>query len=134
MQWTDQHRTAASVETLSLETKPFGIRTLLVEPGYFRTQFLNEKNAVYVDTKIDEYRPLVDKLYPQVRGIHQQQPGDPAKGVASILVLLKSDVAAEDFPISLALGDDALDTIRKKCDDTVALLDKWAAKSSNLTF
>ncbi|KAH7358313.1 hypothetical protein B0T11DRAFT_354967 [Plectosphaerella cucumerina] len=124
----------ASVETLSLETKPFGIRTLLVEPGYFRTQFLNEKNAVYVDTKIDEYRPLVDKLYPQVRGIHQQQPGDPVKGVASILDLLNSDVAAEDFPISLALGDDALDTIRKKCDGTVALLDQWAAKSSNLTF
>ncbi|KAL9944610.1 hypothetical protein ACHAQF_003626 [Verticillium nonalfalfae] len=109
-------------------------RTLLVEPGYFRTEFLNEKKAVYIDTKIDEYKPLVDNLYPQVKGIHQQQPGDPAKGVARILDVVKSHAAGEDIPVSLALGDDALDTIRKKCTDTLELLDKWAEKSSNTSF
>ncbi|KAH6665353.1 hypothetical protein F5X68DRAFT_225509 [Plectosphaerella plurivora] len=124
----------AAVETLSLETKSFGIRTLLVEPGYFRTQFLNEKNAVYVDTKIDEYKPLVEKLYPQTRSIHQQQPGDPAKGVARILDLLESNTAGDDFPVSLALGDDAVDAIRQKCNNTLVLLDKWAAQSSNTSF
>ncbi|KAH7006779.1 hypothetical protein EDB80DRAFT_576996 [Ilyonectria destructans] len=124
----------AAVESLNLETKPLGIRTLLVEPGYFRTEFLNEKKAVYIDTKIDEYKSLVDNLYPQVKGIHQQQPGDPTKGVARILDVVKSHTAGEDFPVSLALGDDALDTIRKKCNDTLELLDKWAEKSSNTSF
>ncbi|KAH8743178.1 hypothetical protein F5883DRAFT_512606 [Diaporthe sp. PMI_573] len=124
----------AAVESLNLETKPLGIRALLVEPGYFRTEFLNEKKAVYIDTKIDEYKPLVDNLYPQVKGIHQQQPGDPAKGVSRILDVVKSHTAGEEFPVSLALGDDALDTIRKKCSDTLELLDKWAEKSSNTSF
>ncbi|KZL75780.1 retinol dehydrogenase [Colletotrichum incanum] len=124
----------AAVESLDLETKPFGIKTLLVEPGYFRTEFLNEKKAVFVDTKIDDYRPLVDNLYPQVKGVHQNQPGDPAKGVARIVDLVKSDVAGAEYPISLALGDDALDTIRKKCNSTLELLDKWADKSSNTAF
>ncbi|TEA14529.1 putative oxidoreductase YusZ [Colletotrichum sidae] len=124
----------AAVESLNLETKPLGIRTLLVEPGYFRTEFLNEKNAVYIDTKIDDYKPLVDNLYPQVTGMHQQQPGDPAKGVSRILDLVRSQTAAEEMPVSLALGDDALDAIRKKCNDTLELLDKWAEKSSNTSF
>lgn len=122
------------MESLNLETKPLGIRTLLVEPGYFRTEFLNEKKAVYIETKIDDYKPLVDNLYPQVKGIHQQQPGDPAKGVARILDVVKYHTAGEDFPVSLALGDDALDTIRKKCNDTLELLDKWTEKSSNTSF
>ncbi|GKT46448.1 uncharacterized protein ColSpa_06629 [Colletotrichum spaethianum] len=124
----------AAVESLNLESKPFGIKTLLVEPGYFRTEFLNEKKAVFVDTKIDDYRPLVDNLYPQVKGIHQKQPGDPAKGVARIVDLVKSDAATTEFPVSLALGDDALEAIRNKCQATLDLLDKWADKSSNMTF
>ncbi|TDZ41371.1 Oxidoreductase BOA17 [Colletotrichum trifolii] len=124
----------AAVESLNLETTPLGIRTLLVEPGYFRTEFLNEKNAVYIDTKIDEYKPLVDSLYPQVTGMHQKQPGDPTKGVSRILDLVRSQTAAEEMPVSLALGDDALDAIRKKCNDTLELLDKWAEKSSNTSF
>ncbi|GJC87392.1 putative oxidoreductase YusZ [Colletotrichum liriopes] len=124
----------AAVETLDLEVKPFGIKTLLVEPGYFRTEFLNEKKAVFVDTKIDDYRSLVDNLYPQVKGIHLKQPGDPAKGVARIVDLVTSDTTGDDFPVSLALGDDALDAIRKKCNTTLELLDKWASVSSNLTF
>lgn len=74
-----------AVETLDVETKPLGIKTLLVEPGFFRTEFLNEKNAVYVNTKIDDYKPLVDDQYAMFRGAHHKQPGDPAKGVASII-------------------------------------------------
>ena len=117
-----------------METKGLGIKTPLVEPGYFRTEFLNEKNAFYVDTKIDEYKPLINSLYPQVRGIHQQQPGDPAKGVSRILDLVKSHTYGDDFPGSFALGDDAVETIRKKCNDTLELLDHWVDKSSGTGF
>ncbi|WQF87746.1 Putative short-chain dehydrogenase/reductase SDR, NAD(P)-binding domain superfamily [Colletotrichum destructivum] len=123
----------AAVESLDLEAKTFGIKTLLVEPGYFRTQFLNDK-AVFVDTKFDDYKPLVDNLYPQVKGVHQNQPGDPTKGAARIVDLVRSGAAGEELPASLALGDDALDTIRKKCNATLELLDKWADKSSNTSF
>ncbi|KAI7778852.1 retinol dehydrogenase [Diaporthe eres] len=124
----------AAVESLDVEAKPFGIKTLLVEPGFFRTEFLNEKNAVYVDTQIDDYKTLVDGEFATFRGAHHQQPGDPAKGVARIIDVVKSDAAKGEIPISLALGEDALDGIRNKCTGTLELLDKWADKSSNLSF
>jgi hypothetical protein len=54
--------------------------------------------------------------------------------VARILDLVKSDTAGEDYPVSLALGDDALGTIRKKCNDTLELLGRWAENSSNTSF
>jgi NAD(P)-dependent dehydrogenase (short-subunit alcohol dehydrogenase family) len=123
-----------AVEALGMETKPLGIKTLLVEPGFFRTEFLNEKNAVFVHTKIDDYKTLVDGQYAMFKGAHHKQPGDPAKGVASIIDVIKSDVAGGEFPVFLALGDDALDAIRKKCNATLELLEKWADKSSNMSF
>jgi hypothetical protein len=68
-----------AVETLNLETKPLGIRSLLVEPGFFRTELLNANNTVYVDTKIDDYKPLTESLFATFKGYNQKQPGDPSE-------------------------------------------------------
>lgn len=124
----------AAVESLDVEVKPFGIKTLLVEPGFFRTEFLNEKNAVYVNTQIDDYKTLVDGQFATFRGSHHQQPGDPAKGAARIIDVVKSEATKGEIPFSLALGEDAVEGIRNKCTGTLELLDKWADKSSNLSF
>lgn len=113
-----------------MEAKPLGIKTLLVEPGFFRTEFLNDKNAVYVNTQIDDYKKLVDGEFARFKGAHHKQPGDPAKGVARVIEMVKEG----EVPISLALGRDALDAIRNKCNTTLNLLDMWADKSSNLSF
>ena len=125
-----------AVETLQLEVNPFGIRTLLVEPGFFRTELLNAENTVYVDTNIGDYKALTDTLYTQFKGAHHQQPGDPAKGVERIIEIVKSEggTTSKSFPVSLALGPDAVTTIRKKCADTVNLVDEWETVSSNTTY
>ncbi|KAJ0314196.1 hypothetical protein Brms1b_007161 [Colletotrichum noveboracense] len=122
-----------AVETLDLEVKSIGIKTLLVEPGFFRTELLNAKNTVYVDTKIPEYKSTVDSLYAQFKGAHHQQPGDPAKGVSHIIDLAESSGTAQgrSLPISLALGPDAVVQLRKKCADTIELLDEWKEVSSD---
>ena len=44
-----------AVETLGLEIKPLRIQNLLVDPGFFGTDLLNENGVKYVDTKIDNY-------------------------------------------------------------------------------
>ncbi|KAF2194225.1 oxidoreductase,short chain dehydrogenase-like protein [Zopfia rhizophila CBS 207.26] len=117
------------------ELDPFGIRTLLVEPGFFRTELLNANNTVYIDTKIEDYEPLTNKLYAQFRGAHHQQPGDPAKDVARIIevVTSKGDAAGKPFPVSLALGPDAVSTLQTKCTDTLELVNEWEVVSSNTT-
>ncbi|KAF4776019.1 hypothetical protein HER10_EVM0002819 [Colletotrichum scovillei] len=121
-----------AVETLNLEVAPLGLKTLLVEPGFSRTELLNAHNTVYVDTKIPDYKPIVDPLYAQFKGAHQQQPGDPAKGVARIIDVVESRGSAQGrpLPISLALGPDAVSQLTKKCADTIQLVDDWNEISS----
>ncbi|KXH66716.1 retinol dehydrogenase [Colletotrichum salicis] len=108
-------------------------RTLLVEPGFFRTELLNANNTVYVDTKIPDYRPVVEPLYAQFKGAHQQQPGDPAKGVSRIIDAIESRGSAQGrpLPISLALGPDAVSQLTKKCTDTIRLVNDWKEVSSD---
>lgn len=122
-----------AVETLQLETSSFGIRTLLVEPGFFRTDLLNANNTVYVDTRFEDYKPVTEALFSQFKGAHQQQPGDPVKGVQRIIDVVKGEngAAGKEFPLSVALGSDAVAHIRQKCNDTLKLLEEWEDVSSN---
>jgi hypothetical protein len=126
----------ASVETLQAETQSLGIKTLLVEPGFFRTELLNSNNARYAETNIDDYRPLTDGLFKQFKQYHHQQPGDPAKGVQRIIDVVngENEAAGKEFPTTLALGPDAVDAIRKKCSDTLKLLEEWESLSSSTNF
>ena len=125
-----------AVETLNLETSPLGIRSLIVEPGFFRTELLNANNTVYIDTKFDDYKPVTESLFAMFKGAHQKQPGDPAKGVQRIIDTVKgeNDAAGKEFPVSLALGSDAVEQIRNKCKETLKLLDEWEAVSSNTSY
>lgn len=64
-----------AVESLDVEAKTLGIKTLIVEPGFFRTEFLSDKNAVYVNTQIDDYKPLVDGEFARFKGAPSQAAG-----------------------------------------------------------
>ncbi|KAK1498621.1 retinol dehydrogenase [Colletotrichum tamarilloi] len=122
-----------AVEALNLEVAPLGLKTLLVEPGFFRTELLNANNTVYVETKNPDYKPIVDPLYAQFKGAHQQQPGDPAKAVSRIIDTVGSRGSAQGrpLPVSLALGPDAVSQLTKKCADTIKLVDDWKEVSSD---
>ncbi|KAK1450844.1 short-chain oxidoreductase [Colletotrichum cuscutae] len=71
-------------------------QTLLVEPSFFRTELLNVNNTF--------------------KGVHQQEPGDPAKGVSRIIDTVESRGSAQGraLHISLALGTDAVSQLTKK--------------------
>ncbi|ATZ58120.1 hypothetical protein BCIN_15g05690 [Botrytis cinerea B05.10] len=122
-----------AVDTLRLEVSSFGIRTLMVEPGFFRTEFLNANNTVFIEPEIDDYKPLTGQLYGQFKGAHRNQTGDPEKGVARIIEVVKGEgfAAGKVFPPSLALGPDAVEAIRKSCDETLKLLEEWEPLSSD---
>ncbi|KAH7112583.1 oxidoreductase,short chain dehydrogenase-like protein [Dendryphion nanum] len=122
-------------ETLRLELDPLGIKTLLVEPGFFRTDFLKPSNTVYIDTKIEDYEPVTKTLFTQFKDAHHQQPGDPAKGVARVIdvITFAGDAAKKPFPVSLALGSDAITVMENKCTKTLELLKEWETVSSNTT-
>ena len=43
------------MEALTTEVAPFGIKTMLVEPGFFRTELLSPRSTRYAEPSIDDY-------------------------------------------------------------------------------
>jgi NAD(P)-dependent dehydrogenase (short-subunit alcohol dehydrogenase family) len=107
-------------ETLRDEVAPFGIRTLIVEPGAFRTG-LFRPGAAYESAELPEYAAVVGPTREYVRGNNGRQPGDPAKAAQAILAALDAD----DPPLRLVLGGDAIDNISGRLDRVADELRRW---------
>ena len=119
--------TPGLVEGLRQETAPFGIRTLLIEPGRFRTKFLSQGNLSVVQSQIADYAERSKGFFAMLEGEDQKQPGDAEKGVRVIIDLVRREGCAEgrDVPFRLPLGSDCYESIREKCKETLALLESW---------
>jgi NAD(P)-dependent dehydrogenase (short-subunit alcohol dehydrogenase family) len=90
---------------LAAEVAPFGVRTLIVEPGAFRTEFGGHR--MHRSAELDAYAKSVGPTRTAVDGMDGRQPGDPVRAVAAIRAALDHP----DPPLHLALGDDALEAI-----------------------
>jgi NAD(P)-dependent dehydrogenase (short-subunit alcohol dehydrogenase family) len=107
-------------ETLQAEVEPFGIRVLIVEPGAFRTG-LFRPDAAYLSDEMPEYADTVGPTRAYVRDGHLEQPGDPVKAAQAIIAALDAD----EPPLRLVLGEDAIGNIRQRLEGVSAELDAW---------
>jgi NAD(P)-dependent dehydrogenase (short-subunit alcohol dehydrogenase family) len=107
-------------ETLRDEVAGFGIRTLIVEPGAFRTG-LFRPGAAYMSAEMEEYADTVGPTRDYVQGNHGLQPGDPAKAAEAILEAIESD----ELPLRLVLGSDAIGNIEQRLEAVGDELDRW---------
>ena len=107
-------------ETLQEEVEAFGIRTLIVEPGAFRTG-LFRPGAAYESAEMPEYAGVVGPTRAYVRDGHGLQPGDPVKAAAAIIAALEAD----DPPLRLVLGADAIGNIRRRLEGLSSELAAW---------
>jgi NAD(P)-dependent dehydrogenase (short-subunit alcohol dehydrogenase family) len=113
-------------ETLRDEVAGFGIHTLIVEPGAFRTG-LFRPGAAYESAEMAEYAETVGPTRAYVRGNDGQQPGDPARAAAAILAALD----AEKPPLRLVLGADAIGNIERRLGSVREELDQWRSVGEN---
>src|SRR5919201_1830399 len=109
-------------ETLRDEVADFGIRTLIVEPGAFRTG-LFRPGAAYESAAMPEYAAAVGPTRAYVRGNDGTQPGDPAKAAQAIIDALN----AEEPPLRLVLGADAIGNIERRLQKFSDELAGWRA-------
>lgn len=104
------------IEALTTEIAPFGIRTMLVVPGFFRTELLTPQSTTYAQPTIEDYADRSSATVAAWKGMDGQQGGDPAK-LAEALVRL---VALDEPPLRFAAGADAVDTFETKANTLIA--------------
>lgn len=91
------------MEGFAQELAPFGVRSLLVEPGMLRTDFMDQKSARFGSIDIPDYAEAVAQYRAFVAGANGAQPGDPKRLAARIVAL----ASRAEPPSRLIFGDDA---------------------------
>src|SRR5436190_8601772 len=117
-------------ESLTPEVAPFGIRTMLVEPGFFRTELLTRDSTRYAEPTIADYAERTAQTVTAWKGMNGLQGGDPAK-LARALVQLASQ---DEPPLRWVAGADAVATAEQKAKTLLAQVDAQRALSSSLAY
>jgi NAD(P)-dependent dehydrogenase (short-subunit alcohol dehydrogenase family) len=79
------------MESLAPEVAPFGVRTMLVEPGFFRTELLTEESTNWPEPTIDDYAEKTKQTVVAWKGMNGLQGGDPAKLATALVKLASQD-------------------------------------------
>jgi NAD(P)-dependent dehydrogenase (short-subunit alcohol dehydrogenase family) len=116
------------MESLAPEVAPFGIRTMLVEPGFFRTELLSPESTKYAGSSIADYAERTEQTVTAWKSMDGQQGGDPAK-LATALVQL---AALDEPPRRFAAGADAVATFEDRARLLLAEADAHRELSSHL--
>jgi hypothetical protein len=124
-------------EGLAEELSPFGIGVVVVEPGYFRTSFLNPGARLAPANTVDAYRtgPWEGRTA-ILDTVNENQPGDPVAGSRVVFEVVTGGAAAggRKLPVRLVIGSDCVAVVRKKCEDTMALVSEWESVSASTDF
>jgi NAD(P)-dependent dehydrogenase (short-subunit alcohol dehydrogenase family) len=118
------------IESLTPEVAPFGIHTMLVEPGFFRTELLTPESTTYAEPSIGDYAERTKQTIAAWNGMNGQQGGDPAK-LANALVQLAGQ---DEPPLRWVAGADAVEVVENKAKDLLAQAGAYRELSSNLAY
>ena len=116
------------IESLAPEVAPFNIQTMLVEPGFFRTELLSPESTRYAQSSIDDYAERTEKTVAGWNAMNGQQGGDPAKLADALVQLAHQDQPPPRF----VAGADAVEIVEKKARDLLAQTDAFRELSSAL--
>ncbi|MBD9415173.1 SDR family NAD(P)-dependent oxidoreductase [Pseudomonas sp. PDM16] len=117
-------------EALQQEVAPIGIHVTVVEPGFFRTDFLDEQSLVKTALELADYDETVGAMRTFAHAANHAQPGDPTKFAEAMLALAN----AEQPPLRLPLGSDAVARIEQKHAQVEAELQAWRALAMSTDF
>ncbi|MHC5351608.1 oxidoreductase [Metapseudomonas furukawaii] len=108
-------------EALHQEVAPLGIHATVVEPGFFRTDFLDEQSLVKTALELPDYDETVGAMRRFAKDYNHAQPGDPVKFAEAMLALVNSP----NPPQRLPLGSDTVARIEEKNRFVASELAEW---------
>jgi len=118
------------MQSLQAEVEPFGINTITVNPGFFRTELLTEESTNFAERTIEDYNERRAKQMEFWKGYNGQQSGDPAK-LAQALITISSH---EKPPLRFIAGADAVDTAEKVAATLQQQTEAYRELSSSLAY
>jgi NAD(P)-dependent dehydrogenase (short-subunit alcohol dehydrogenase family) len=114
-------------EALAKELRPLGIWVTIVEPGYFRTDFLDASSLGTEENVIADYEATVGATRAHAVNVNHAQPGDPIKAAGAIV-----DIAsADEPPVHLLLGADCVAAVEAKIEDLKVDIEAWRPLSTS---
>lgn len=116
-------------EALGKEVASFGIHVTALAPGQFRTDWAG-RSMDRTPRSIADYDAVMDPIRAARQAKSGNQPGDPAKAAQALLAL----VYAENPPVRLFLGDDALGLVNDKLEAMSDEVRQWGALSRSTSF
>ena len=117
-------------EALHAELAPLGIAVTILEPGYFRTEFLESQSVVESPAVIPDYASTAGQVRTHARSVSLQQPGDPARLAQAVVALTR----AARPPLRLPLGSDTVAAIEAKHALVSTELAAWRAVATSTDF
>ncbi len=112
-------------ESLAAEVGELGLHVTAVEPGFFRTDFLDSSSIRYTGNTIADYVPKANELRSFYDTRSYQQAGDPAKLAWALLEL----AGAANPPMHFVVGTDAVGVMEARIQRDTAELAAWRGLS-----
>ncbi|MCK2200533.1 SDR family oxidoreductase [Corynebacterium callunae] len=119
------------MESLRYDLEPYGISTMAVEPGFFRTELLVEgASTIWPELEIADYAERTSQTIEAWKSMNGQQGGDPAKLAAALVTLSDS----EDLPLRFIAGADAMEGVEDNLATIQGQIDANKGLSASLVF
>jgi NAD(P)-dependent dehydrogenase (short-subunit alcohol dehydrogenase family) len=118
------------MQSLQAEVEPFGIDTITVNPGFFRTELLTEGSTNFAERTIEDYNERRAKQMEFWKGQNGLQSGDPAKLAQALITISSQDKPPRRF----VAGADAVETAEKVAATLQQQTDAYRALSSSLAY
>jgi NAD(P)-dependent dehydrogenase (short-subunit alcohol dehydrogenase family) len=116
-------------EALSMEAAHLGIKVTIVEPGALRTDWAG-RSLRQAECTIEDYAPSSGRVRELVPSTSGRQPGDPEKAAKAIIAA----VEAEEPPLRLVLGEDAVEHVSAKLEKVRVDMAAWEETSRSIAF
>lgn len=117
-------------EAMTHELAPLGIRSVAIEPGPFRTNFLDGSSLAIAGTEIDDYAATGGAARTWATDTNYGQQGDPLKAAKVIVDLFDR----HDLPERIQLGSNAFDDVAEKLARTARDQELWRTVSLSTDF
>ncbi len=116
------------MESIAFELEPFGVKTMLVEPGFFRTELLSPDSTKWAELSIDDYAASTKATVAAWSGMNGKQGGDPAKLADALVKLGGLDMP----PARFVAGADAVEAAETKAKTLLSQAEAYRDLSSFL--